>query len=175
MRIIEDAAGITLREVIPRVIPVAAPATGAEFTIPVQSGSLWYVESVRYQLVTSAVAGNRAPNLLLDDGSSVFGTVGASVLQAASLTQVYSLFRTYGQSNNVSALGESSSFPSIPLFGGFRIRSSTASIDAGDQYSAIVIYVLEVEERSYDVELGMDAATLRGQFSNAFPEIPLGS
>lgn len=175
MRIIEDAAGVTLRETIPRVLPFASPAGGTEFTINVTAGALWFVEAIRYQLTTSATVANRATNLLLDDGSTVFATVGASALQAASLVQAYTRLRTYGEADTVSAVGITSSFPSIPLFGGYRIRSSTANIDATDAYAGIVLYVLEVEERSYDVELGMDAAALRGITSNAFPQIPLGS
>lgn len=64
--------------------------------------------------------------------------------------------------------------PPIPLLGGWVIGSSTIGLDVGDQYSFIVLHVLEVEERPYDVELARDLATLRGNTSNAYPEIREG-
>lgn len=174
MEIIEDAAGVRLRETIPRVIRVAAPAPGADFDIPVQSGAMWFVESIVATLTTSAVVANRAPSIRIDDGSTTFCVIGGIGSQAASTSFIWSWMRNFGKSDfSLGLSGLNQAFPSIPLFSGFHIRSSTISLDAGDQWSGIVIYVLEVEERPFDVELIRDLSTLRDNMSLAFPQIPL--
>lgn len=176
MQILEHAAGVTVREVIPRIIPVANPAPGAEIAVNVTAGAMWYVESFLASFTASVVVATRTPVLALSDGSTIFARVQSPAQMAASAFARLNWLRGFGYINAANiGVGANGGFPSIPLFGGFQIATVTSNIDVTDQWSSIVLYVLEVEERSYDVELAMDLAALRGDLSNAFPEIPLGS
>lgn len=175
MEIVEDAAGVRFREAIPRVIPVPNPAAGADWNINVTAGALWIPLSIRAQLVASAVVANRFPRLRYSDGSSVFYGSGVAAPATASTNFIYTWARGMGYDrSNGSGTDPSGGLPTFPIFGGFNISVSTASIDVADQWINVFVYVLEVEERSYDVELGMDLAALRGKMSNAYPSVREG-
>lgn len=175
MEIIEDAAGITLREIIPRRIPVVSPAAGADWSIAVVGGSIWYPLSVVAQIVTSAVVANRNIALTYADEGGVYARVVTSATVPASTTARQSWARGLGANGQGTTLSQQSQgLPSFPLLPGDLLGVSTIGIDVGDQWSAIRIYVAEVEERPYDVELDADLAQLRGMVSNAVPSFPLG-
>lgn len=175
MEIIEDAAGVRSREIIPRVVPVASPGAGAEWTQRIPGGSLWYVQSIRATLTTSVTVANRAPVITISDGSAVFAQAPGGDVQAASLTWQYAWMRNFRDHFRLALTTTPvSGFPAMPLVGGFILASATTAIDATDQWSNIVIYVLEVEETPYDVELARRNAALRGITSNAYPQIRIG-
>lgn len=175
MEVIEDAAGIRLRERIPRVLKVQNPAVGTDWTINVTAGTMWYVQSIAARLVTSAVVANRSTAIIASDGTDVFMRLSPVQVQVASVSSRYSWVKNQGYAaSSTWAAGIVASFPSIPLFGGFAISASTPAIDVGDQWSEIVLYVIETEERPYDVELNYDLAQLRGKDSNAYPFVPMG-
>lgn len=131
---------------IPRykVVPVAAPAVGAEIAIPMTGIGSWLILTVLFDLVTSAVAGNRAPSLTVDDGTTVYQRYGTEAVQAASLTNHYSAFiGSPGAipTGNVTPLD----FPATGIYlpAGSNLRTSTQNKDGGDQYTAISLYVIE--------------------------------
>lgn len=172
MEIIEDAAGVRGRETIPRVLPLASPVAGGELLIKVPGGVAWYIQSMRFQFATSAVVATRLVTLEFGDGSALFERAPAQVTQAASGNTIYTAATGLGV---VQGFGSTQTIalptPAIPLLGGFQITTATSLIDVGDQYSNIVLYVLEVSETPYDVELARDLAQLRGQTSNAYPSL----
>lgn len=171
-RILADAAGIRGREVIPRVIPIANPAVGLEFSITVQPSTVWIVESIIATLVTSAVAGSRAPTLSLTDGTTEFARISGIDVAPASQTWVYSWLKNYGVGLRFSGTTTPvQPFPDIPLVGGWRINSITTAKDAGDQWSNIALYVLEIEETPYDIEVARDLARLAGSRVDSVPQI----
>lgn len=175
MEIIEDAAGITLREIIPRRIPVASPVAGADWSFPVPGGAIWYPLSVVATIVTSAVVANRNIALTYSDESGAYVRIVTSATVPASTTSRQSWARGLGANGQGTTLSQQSqSLPSFPLLTGDSIGVSTIGIDAADAWSAIRIYVAEVEERPYDVELDADLAQLRGMLSNAVPSFSLG-
>lgn len=175
MRLIEDAAGIRGREVIPRVIPVANPGAGNDWIVPVPGGVMWLLETVTFRFLASAVVANRLPTLQVTDadGLNIGRTQVHSAITAGTLIQV--TFSPYVASPFSAAAGVSQDpIPTRKLYGGWILRSLTTNVDVGDTYTQIVVNVLEVDERPYDVELARDLATLRGNTSNAFPEIREG-
>lgn len=175
MRLIEDAAGIRGREVIPRVIPVADPAIGSDWSLNVPGGVLWYVESIKARITTSATVASRRVAIVVTDGSLEVFRVGEAANLTAGVTANYNWLRNVATQGAASFTnGVLRTFPSVPILGGWSIGTSTENMDPNDHYNLIVLYVLEIEERPYDVELARDLATMRGNTSNAYPEIREG-
>lgn len=175
MEIIDDAAGVRGREVIPRVIPVASPAAGAEWAVVVPGGVIWYVQSVTAILTTSAAGVVRSSVLQLFDGERVLGQFPSGGSQAAT-TAVAQTWAKGITTNPLAAATRpiAAGFPSVPLLPSWQMRVTTTLLDVGDQWSGIFAYVLEVIEAPYDVELARDNAALRGITSNAIPQIRIG-
>lgn len=126
-----------------RTITGTDPAAGAEISETVPAGVRWRFLAMRFVLVTSAVAANRSVSLIFDDGSSQWLQVSDNQVQAASLTHTY-VAMSSGQIGLMGGSLHALNTPSdVWLPAGSRIRTSTGSIDAGDNYGAPVY---EVEE-----------------------------
>lgn len=128
----------------PQVASGALPAAGAEFTLRAPGQGLWRVLSLAFVLTTSAVVANRRVALLADDQTDVWWAAESTVDIAASLAT------RFGAYPGAAATGLANFTVNIPLpHGGLilqpghRVRSSTALIDAGDQFSAIRALVQE--------------------------------
>jgi hypothetical protein len=132
-------------------LPVAAPAAGAEWSAKVPAGEIWRVLSVRALLTTSAVVANRVPALVVADASRTLLTLGAGVNQAAGLAQLYQWAKRLGATlTGQPAVSIANALPELVIPEGGSIGSLTAALDAGDQYSGVV---LELEQWSLtDVE-----------------------
>jgi hypothetical protein len=165
--ILTRSAGLTRREIIPRTILGATPAAGADWTIPVPGGVVWRVQSLTATLVTAVAAAIRAAAVQLFDGSVVSARIAAGATQIGSLTGNYDWFVNYGDHVAVDIVaGVTATWPDIPVPGGWTIRSATNNIQGADQWSAIVLYVLEIEETSYTVEVERELAALESRRSN---------
>lgn len=126
-----------------RSITGADPAAGVEISETVPTGVRWRLLAVHFVLVTDATVANRVPSVVLDDGAVNFSRTDSGAVQAASLSIPYSAFPGAGFS---TAVGSSRHIP-IPnptiLLGGFRIRTLTNAIVAGDNYGAPQLLVEE--------------------------------
>lgn len=128
----------------PRRIIIDNPAAGADWSITPTHGGLWLVRSVVATLATSAVAGNRTPRLRASDGTNVWFITIPGGVQAPSTTVDYGAF----PGSPASSPGGLTALYAWPTDGlrlpvGHSLASSTVTIDAGDQWSAIAIEVLE--------------------------------
>ena len=127
-----------------RSFSVANPAAGADFYIGMQAGTSTMPISVTANFATSAAVGNRIPALVLTDGPGNVLFSGVCVLaQAASLTWTYTwsaqpVTPPTGGTQNQGPLPPGMRIPS----GGF-IKSVTAGIQAGDQWSAIQMTITQ--------------------------------
>lgn len=123
---------------------VTQPAAGAEFVISAPGQGLWRVVSVAFRLVTDANVANRSVSLVADDGSTVVWRASASAVQAAGATIDHGV---YAGSSAALLTGAVAVFalPSdgLLLLPGWRLRSVTGNVQAGDQYSAIGALVEE--------------------------------
>lgn len=121
-----------------KVVSVANPAAGAEFTITAPGDQFWRVVSMRFVLVTSAVVANRTPRLNVSDGTDIYASVRADAVQAAGVTLTYSAIEGVIGRQNVGGVANIN-WPTRGqmLQPGHQIASSTDLIDVGDQYSAI--------------------------------------
>lgn len=120
----------------------ADPAAGAEAVLTVPGEEVWVPWSFTVSLVTSAVVANRRSVLLFDDGTTVFARRQGPAAIAANVTGNLS-WTTDSDSSGASGAGDaiSGSMPRLVLLPGFRMRTATLNLDAGDNYGAPVAYV----------------------------------
>jgi hypothetical protein len=128
-----------------QIFTITTPAAGAEFSFTNTRGNLLRIDSIAFQLVTSAVVANRSVSLACTDGTNAWWRSPASGVQAASLTQRYAAFPgaspgTTGTIVQVVQLPDEG----LHLHPGFVLSSLTGLIDAGDQYSAILFRAQEL-------------------------------
>jgi hypothetical protein len=125
------------------IITGTDPAAGVECSDAVPAGARWEVLAWMGVLVTSAVVANRVVTLIIDDGASTLWTCDASAAQVASLARNYNAYAT-GVAPDLtgSTFRMPGPFP-LDLPAGARIRTSTALLDAGDNWGAPKILVRE--------------------------------
>lgn len=121
----------------------ADPAAGAEWTVTVPAGSIWRILSVQAQLVTNATVANRQAQFIVDNGNGteiIFISETPSN-QAASLTRRYVAGAGLSRlDEGVAATVKQWSLPvGLTLTGGQRIRTFTAAIVAGDDWTAPIV------------------------------------
>lgn len=124
------------------VIRVANPAGGQGFTLAVPGQHYWQPLTLRYRLVTGAVAGSRFPNLHFDDGSVDYLRIWVPEPQAAGATRDYDFARALGSNFGGAASGAFSlPLPDLLLPPGHRIRLVATAFDGGDQVSQVAMLV----------------------------------
>lgn len=125
-----------------RTIVGTNPAAGVEIVETVPTNARWRLKTFNYTLVASGAAANRRPVLTIDDGANILWQSFSNVAQTAGQTAIYRAgigtpFLLY------DTLAYHLPLPvDLPLQGGYRIRTVTAAIDAGDDYAA-PIYTVE--------------------------------
>lgn len=113
------------------------PAAGADFSFTTDAASRCRVQLVGFLLTTSGTAATREVTLIVDDGTTIMGQFPASATQTASLAVQYTGSAAPYAPNTNAGVALVPLPPSLVLRGNFRIRSSTANLQSGDQYSAI--------------------------------------
>jgi hypothetical protein len=134
---ITDGAG-TMRS-----ITGSTPAAGADISEVVPAQRRWTLLNFRAVLTTSAAVATRQVSASPDDGTNPFFTIRSSTTQAASLVYSYCLtpgspFFYDGATGIIIPLSNLSIFKA-----GWRIRTNTVNIQAGDQWTAPQYTVLE--------------------------------
>jgi len=126
-------------------IALANPAAGAVWSFTNDKGELLLVRYVTFTLVTDANVANRTVGLTATAGADVWFRSGAVTTQAASLT------RNYCAMPAVGASGDSAAAITLPWPGdglllrqGHVLAATLAAVQAGDQFSAIVLDVLRL-------------------------------
>lgn len=161
--------------VVPRVVTRANPPVGQDFNVQVPPGVTWVVQTFTASLVTSGVVASRRPSWSIDDGTTTVWTAPSDASVAASTAFTFTLERRRGYVDSQSGVNrETADFPVLTLPGGFRIRTTTAAIDAGDQWQAIAAYVLEVRARQPNERAAYVEALESGTEPELFPLITLG-
>lgn len=113
------------------------PAAGLEISETVPTNAKWKLLSFRFSLVASATVATRSVRLTLDDGTNVFGSSDASLTQTASQTFAYTFGPSLTPANNATSFGQTVGTPQdVILPAGYRIKTVTLAIQAGDDYSA---------------------------------------
>jgi hypothetical protein len=119
-----------------RSITGTDPAAGVEISETVPTGVRWRVISFTATLVTDATVANRIPRLQVDDGANVVATVTSTVGQTASVTAAWS-WADWGAIPTSLTNANMQPLPAnLWLPPGYRIRTLTAAIVAGDNWGA---------------------------------------
>jgi len=121
----------------------ANPAAGAELSLDVPIGEVWRVQSVAFQLVTSATVANRKPHIQFLSNGMIAAACYNDFIQTATQTINYAA-TTYAQPAQTAADG--TDFPiAIPhgllLHSGDTIQTVTTALQAGDNYSFMQVNV----------------------------------
>lgn len=125
----------------PTVLVGTDPAVNTEISQTVPAGFVWRLVAIRFSLQTDANVANRSVSLNIDDGTANIPiALPASAVQAASLGVFYQ-----GVANGVTAAVVGIQQIGLPPGGvlmlpGWRVRTVTSLIQAGDNYSAPVLY-----------------------------------
>jgi len=137
--------------VFQKVVETAAPAAGAESITTVPAGKYWRMASFICTLTADATVATRLPTLIIDDGTNILirliGSATAGVTASASAEFGGAVFG----GTQVAMTGVKLVSPSLPdplflvLEPGWRIRTSTTAIVAGDQWGIARLVVQEVE------------------------------
>lgn len=135
---------------MPRIIDVAQPAAGADWSTVVPGGVMWHLESVAALFTSSAVAGNRSIRLRANGDGRVLASLGATGVIAASLTHTISWVRGAGYSTNLGGPGgQTMGLWEMLLQPAWTVGPSTLAGDVGDQWTAIELYVIEYRPPVY--------------------------
>lgn len=158
------------RETLLREVVVANPSAGVEWTVSVPSGSLWIPQAVYGELQASAVAGTRLPSLVFSNGEQVWARVISAAGVAVGAFGRFSWLREYGDHFNIAAdPTRNQSLPRLLLRPGTVVSSLTVSKDVGDQWSNVVVSVVEVIEHTPQVAAAFERAMYAGKRSDAIP------
>lgn len=113
----------------------AAPGAGADFSYTVPAGRRFQLESLDVSLTTSATVGNRTVSIVIDDGANIVWRWTSPVAQTASQTIEY-VGGVGGTEYSAARNGVLAfALPALTVAGGYRIRSITTGIVAGDQWT----------------------------------------
>ena len=127
-----------------RAIVGTTPAAGADITETVPTNAKWQLLSFAASLTTAAAVATRTPDFLIDDGTNIDYQVGPTATQAASLTRLYAVGASVGNAwQNDAAVNNWPGYNPMLIPSGGRIRTSTGSIQAADQWTSPKYTVLE--------------------------------
>jgi len=117
---------------------LANPAAGADFTFTFNANSRSWLHAFTATLTTSSTAANRTPVFYLkDSGGNAIWSLGSSAAQVASKALEYNL----GEAATVTVDATGNYVITMPsevyMYGAWTLSSTTANIQAADQWSAI--------------------------------------
>lgn len=112
------------------------PGAGVEISETVPANVVWLLKSFTFQLTTSAAVANRIPHLIVDDGTHVLLDSPATSVLAAGATGRY----VTGDDAFVQAATDGTQWmqfvADLRMMPGYRMRTVTTALQAGDQYTA---------------------------------------
>lgn len=112
------------------------PSAGAEISETVPTNAIWRLKTFIFKLTASATVGTRITHIVIDDGTNVLINITGPSGVTASNNATY-FFADDTVANNVSDGYGVVQFPAnIRLMPGWRIRTLTTALQAGDQYTA---------------------------------------
>lgn len=118
------------------------PAAGAQWSFKVDGRYFTRVLAIRYLFATSAVVANRFPEVQLVDsnGASITSVPGGSTVAASNFLTAYLTLEAPGFAGGSS--GDTFGFlPDLLIPPDWIWKSSVFGMDAGDQFSQIILLV----------------------------------
>jgi hypothetical protein len=133
-----------------RALVVGAPGAGADWTMIVPTATRRKVVSFTATFTASATVANRNINVIVDNGAGALVVWQDDVPVAVTAGQVVSVNGT--QTNTPTGIIATELFvvlpPGLSLPQAFRVRSSTAGIQVGDQWSAITMLIEDLVDQA---------------------------
>jgi len=133
-----------------RALLVGNPAAGVDWSMIVPSATRRKVYSFSATFTASAAAATRNINLIVDDGAGAHIMWQDDVLVGVTATQVVTVNGT--QTNVPTGIIATELFvvipPGLTMAQAWRLRMSTANIQAGDQWSAIALLVEDLVDQA---------------------------
>lgn len=128
-----------------RVLAQTAPAAGADISITVPGQSVWQLVALTGLLTPDNNATARGVAFTVTDGSTIIGTFPAGATIAASTATQVTLAPGAGYTQT-TAVGAALTVgvPPLILTAGWQLKTATTAIHSGDQWSGVVLTVLEV-------------------------------
>ncbi len=131
------------------------PAAGAEVSITVPGRAVWDVIAIGFVLDTDGTVASRQPALIIDDGQDRIIRLPSEGSTTANSIKSYAWYRGAGHHTNTNnGLTGSLPEPTI-LLPGWRVLTDTNNLQAGDNFTAPMVYVREVPQRG--IAAGQDA------------------
>jgi len=120
------------------------PPAGSEISETVPTNARWQILGMRIRLVTDATVVSRRVCIILDDGATVFNVIRATQTQPESIAYNYSLVPGLGFEDTIGISDILIPLPvNLILPQGYRIRTSTINLQAGDNFDAPKMFVME--------------------------------
>lgn len=117
------------------------PAAGADVAITPITGEPFRLMTLRAKLTASVVVANRFPHFqIIDQSGAIVHEIVANAAQVASSIVTYQLTCGNGAPYQGGAVVDGVSgiaLPDIWFAPGFKVRTLTTAIDAGDQWSIV--------------------------------------
>jgi hypothetical protein len=135
---------------VPKVIVIPSPKAGQEWLYTHSGPSFFVLVSGFLTFVTSAVVATRGVVLNLKYTGVTVGAYQAVFGQTATQTINYCI-GPLGNSQNLSSTAPINTPADLIIKDGMSLGSGTALIDAGDQYSAIALYVYEFTDKCLEL------------------------
>lgn len=127
-----------------RSITGTDPAAGAEISESVPTGARWRMDAARWSFVTDGTVANRNPVVVIDDGTTIIIEWGSNNNpQTATITRIWDL-RASGFAETLGSTRAQIHVDRWPIMmAGYRLRTVTNSLQAGDNYGAPQLQVEE--------------------------------
>lgn len=110
------------------------PAAGAEAILTVPTNLIWRIISFEVILTTDATVATRVPHMILDDGAVTFLDIKTNADVTASETESFQWCS--GIPDDISSNPALHGMPvDLILPAGFRVKTDTSSLQAGDNYA----------------------------------------
>jgi hypothetical protein len=112
------------------------PAAGAEISETVPTDAVWRLKTFIFKLTASATVASRVTHFVIDDGVNVLINITAPSGVTASNNATYFVGDDTVAANVSDGFGVVQFPNNIRLMPGWRIRTLTTALQAGDQYTA---------------------------------------
>ena len=137
-------------------VSVADPAAGADWSYTV-TGSYWIrIASLAFLFTTSSASASRIPNLqVLDEGGVPLAVIPPAAAQIATKAYTYTFLPNVGVVGSIDGTAALAPSPNFFLRPGYKIGTSTAAIDTGDQFSNIRLTAEQIDTGPAGYPIGM--------------------
>jgi hypothetical protein len=126
-----------------RVITGTTPAAGQEINEVVPADVLWRLVTFQFGFIAAAATPQRYAFVIFDDGSTIHSMVQFVPNLSVTLAQTFTIGTGYQQLDLNIGAPQTAGITDHYIQSGFRIRTSTSNLAAGDQYNSVHYLVEE--------------------------------